>query len=93
MAAMHWAKSWYARAWAFMVASLATLPAAEAQTGDPDFDAWQAARRDGSSEAYQRYLEDFPVGRYAGEAFRLLIQETIEDEQGGPPVLDATPMY
>lgn len=90
---MHWAKSWYARAWAFVMASLATLPAAQAQTGDPDLDAWQAARRDGSYEAYQRYLEAYPVGQYADEAFRMMIQESIEAEQGAPPDLDVSRMY
>lgn len=90
---MHWAKSWYARAWAFVMASLTSLPVAEAQTDDPDYEAWQSARRDGSFQAYQRYLEEFPVGRYAGEAFRLMIEETIENEQGSPPELDVTTMY
>lgn len=40
--------------------------------------AWSSARRAGTPEAYQRYLELFPVGPHAEEAFRLLIERSFQ---------------
>ena len=49
--------------------------AAQAQ-GLPSADdaAWAAAEAADTPEAYQQYLEEFPAGRHADEAFRCLIE-------------------
>jgi hypothetical protein len=38
---------------------------------------WTIARRAGTVAAYQRYLELFPTGAYAEDAFRLLIESSL----------------
>ena len=40
-------------------------------------DTWAAARRAGTASAFQRYLELFPTGAYAEDAFRLLIEQSL----------------
>ena len=37
--------------------------------------AWDRARSAGSVQAFQRYLEQYPTGRYAEEAFRIIIEQ------------------
>ena len=36
--------------------------------------AWAAAAATGTADACQQYLEEFPAGRHAEEAFRCLIE-------------------
>ena len=45
----------------------------------PDREAaeWNAARGTGTPDAYQRYLEVYPLGRYSGDAFRCIIELTV----------------
>jgi hypothetical protein len=64
---------------ALLLATLAGAPMSHAQ-GPPsaDDDAWAAAVAAATPEAYQRYLEEFPAGRYAEDAFRLLIESQLE---------------
>ncbi len=51
----------------------------EAQgAGAAETAAWSEAQRARSPEAYQRYLELFPVGPHAEEAFRLLIERSFQ---------------
>lgn len=77
---MRWLSAWYARAFTFLIASLAGSNGAAQD--DPDAAAWQRAREVGTFEAYQRYLEEFPIGRYANQAFRYMIEESLEEEIG-----------
>ncbi len=50
-------------------------PEAQSQSaGAGEAAAWAAAQQAGTAEAYQRYLELFPIGARAEEAFRLLIE-------------------
>jgi hypothetical protein len=77
---LHWIKSWYARAWAVVMASLSGA-GAHGQA-DPDISAWRDAERRGTADAYQQYLDDFPVGQYADQAFRRLVEERLEDAEG-----------
>jgi len=64
---------------ALVMASLAGAPATQAQEGPTSDDAaWAAAREAGTLEACQQYLEDFPAGRYAEQAFRCLIEGQLE---------------
>jgi hypothetical protein len=71
---------------ALMIAALAggpvgAVPQVQAQTS-PDREAaeWNSARGIGTAAAYQHYLEQYPVGRYAGDAFRRMIELTIDPE-------------
>ncbi len=38
--------------------------------------AWDRARSSGNAAAFQRYLELFPTGQYAEEAFRILVEKS-----------------
>lgn len=52
--------------------------------------AWSAAQRARTPEAYQRYLELFPIGPHAEEAFRLLIERSFQ-RQPVPQLVDLEP--
>jgi hypothetical protein len=67
---------------ALLVASIAggALGAGAQTPADREAAAWEAARQDGTVEAYQRYLEEHPVGRHAGEAFRSIVEMTVEPD-------------
>jgi len=79
---MGWIAAIYASLRTFALAALAGS-AAHAQTpADADDRAWSNARELGTAEAYQRYLEQFPVGRHVEEAFRGLVEEQMEGEMG-----------
>ena len=68
---------------ALVMAGFATGGAAHAQQpADADDAAWGAAERAGTADAYQRYLEEFPVGRHVEEAFRGVVEESL-GSQGG----------
>ena len=64
---------------ALVMATLAAAPAVHAQ-GLPSADdaAWATAVEADTPEAYQGYLEEFPVGRHAEQAFRLVIEGQLE---------------
>jgi hypothetical protein len=90
---VRWVKSWYARVWAVVLTSLTGPGASAQQPADPDTAAWEAARSADTYDAYHRYLQQFPVGRYAGEAFRLMVEEAIDQELGGTRGIEASDMY
>lgn len=78
---MGWIAAFYASLRAFALAALAG--SAQAQTpADADDRAWTNAQQLGTAEAYQQYLEQFPVGRHVEEAFRGLVEEQMEGEIG-----------
>jgi hypothetical protein len=63
---------------ALLIATVAGVPSAHAQQlPGPEEAAWAAAVEADTPEAYQQYLEDFPAGRHAEEAFRLLIESQL----------------
>ena len=64
---------------ALVIAALASAPIGHAQElpGGDDA-AWAAASEAGTAEAYQDYLQAFPAGRHAEEAFRRLIEGNLE---------------
>jgi hypothetical protein len=67
---------------ALLIAAVAGSPvAAQAQSpADRESAEWNAARGSGTVDAYQRYLELFPVGRYSGDAFRCIIELTVDPD-------------
>jgi hypothetical protein len=81
---MGWIAAVYASLRALALAAL-TGSVAQAQTpADADDRAWTEAQELDTAEAYQRYLEQFPVGRHVEGAFRNLVEEQLESELGEP---------
>ncbi|MGH6920246.1 MAG: hypothetical protein ACREJ0_21380 [Geminicoccaceae bacterium] len=74
---------------ALAITALAGSPAGHAQEPpSPDDAAWAAASDAGTAEACQGYLEAFPAGRHAEEAFRCLIEGRLEIDPGAGPDVD-----
>lgn len=90
---MNWVSAWYSRIWAVVIASLPGAGVQAQQPADADHAAWQAARSADTYQGYQRYLDQFPIGRHADEAFRRMIEESIDQEMGGTRGLDAADLY
>jgi hypothetical protein len=73
---------------ALMIAAIAggpvgAPPPAHAQTGaDREAAEWNTTLGIGTAAAYQRYLEHYPVGAHAGDAFRRMIELTVDPEAG-----------
>jgi hypothetical protein len=71
---------------ALMIAALAGGPVGTATTSyaqssaDREAAEWNSAQGLGTAAAYQRYLEQYPVGRHAGDAFRNMIELTIDPD-------------
>jgi hypothetical protein len=64
---------------ALAIASLVGSPIGHSQEAPTADDAaWAAASDLGTADACQRYLEAFPAGRHAEEAFRCLIEGSLE---------------
>ena len=77
---MRWMAALLGTLRALVIAGAASTGGAHAQQPQSADDAaWEAARSAGTASAYQRYLEEFPVGRHAEEAFRLLVEEAAPD--------------
>jgi hypothetical protein len=54
-----------------------------AQTANPNDDgAWSRARTAGTLEAYEGYLGQFPTGAYADQAFRCIVELTVDATDG-----------
>ncbi len=67
---------------AFALAALASSLAQAQQSADPDDRAWTSAQELGTAEAFQQYLEQFPVGRHVEDAFRGLVEQQVETQHG-----------
>jgi hypothetical protein len=67
---------------ALLIAALAGgAGGAQAQNaGDREAAEWNTARGIGTADAYQRYLERFPLGRYSADAFRCIIELTVDPD-------------
>lgn len=67
------------------------LPApGAAQAPDAEQRAWERALQDGTAEAFQSYLDAYPLGRFATEAFREVVarslgSRTLPEPAAGPP--------
>ncbi len=87
-------RSFYASLRALLALGLAhgvATPAA-AQAPDPEERAWLRALEEGTPEAFQAYLDAFPLGRHATEAFRELVarqlgSRTLPEPAAGPEPL------
>ncbi|MGH6914925.1 MAG: hypothetical protein ACREH3_14610 [Geminicoccales bacterium] len=74
---------------ALVIATLAGAPIGHGQElPSADDAAWAAARGAGTAEAYQEYLQRFPAGRHAEQAFRRLIETELEDDANPAPDFD-----
>jgi len=57
--------------------------APSAQTADPrDAAAWAQAQGAGTLEAYEGYLGQFPTGAFADQAFRCIVELTVDATEG-----------
>jgi hypothetical protein len=64
---------------ALAIAALTGSPIGHAQEpSSADDAAWAAASEAGTAAACQQYLEAFPAGQHAEEAFRCLIEGSLE---------------
>jgi hypothetical protein len=72
---------------ALVITALAGSPAGHAQESGDDA-AWAAASEVGTAEACQQYLDAFPAGRHAEEAFRCLIEGSLEIAPGAGEDID-----
>jgi hypothetical protein len=79
---MRWITAVFASLRAFALAALAGSFAQAQQSTDPDDSAWASAQQMGTADAFQRYLEEFPVGRHVEEAFRGLVEQQVEGDLG-----------
>jgi hypothetical protein len=73
------------------LAILAGAHAGHAQLGPADTDeerVWREAQLSGEPSAFERYLELYPVGRHAADAFRCLVLTGLEQPD---PVCVFTP--
>ena len=79
---MRWVSAVFASLRVFALAAFAGSFAQAQQSADPDDRAWESTQQLGTAEAFQRYLEQFPVGRHVEEAFRGLVEQQVESELG-----------
>jgi hypothetical protein len=65
---------------ALLIGMVATGSVAHAQEASIELSAedslWLEAKSSDSTQAYQSYLEAYPVGRFASEAFRRLVERS-----------------
>jgi hypothetical protein len=83
---------------ALAVAALASVTAGTVhaqQPADPETAAWIRARNDDTVEAYQRYLETYPLGAHSAEAFQAMVELMLVIEGSAPPdeALPGVDMY
>lgn len=78
----------YAGLRALTIAALASIAVSGAQgqnPTDPETAAWNRARQENTLEAYQRYLELYPLGAHAAEAFQATVELMLSLEPWAPP--------
>lgn len=80
-------RSFYASLRALLALGVAhgvTTPGA-AQTPDPETRAFERALQEGTPEAFQSYLDAYPLGRFATEAFRELVARSLGSRTAPEP--------
>jgi len=83
----------YARLAALFLATVAGAPPALSQNTDADGAAWQDAQQEGTLAALQGYLETFPTGRHSEEAFRQIVEQSLQEEPGAGTGSLGTDLY
>jgi hypothetical protein len=84
---MKYLRGFYATLRALAIAALAsgTLGHGQAQQPvDPETATWNRARTQNTLEAYQRYLELYPLGIHSTEAFQAVVELTLSQEGPAP---------
>ena len=84
---MKYLRGFYATLRALAIAALAsgTLGHGQAQQPiDPEAATWNWARAQNTLDAYQRYLELYPLGAHSTEAFRAVVELTLSQEGLAP---------
>jgi hypothetical protein len=73
-------KLYYSAVRALLIGVIATGSAAHAQEGSIELSAedafWLDVKAADTVEGYQSYLQAYPVGRFASEAFRRLVEQS-----------------
>ncbi len=83
---MDYVKAFYGSVRALLAAYVVThVNSASAQNADAETSLWERAQSADSEAAYQRYLQEYPVGRYASDAFRALVEQSIASGFGVQP--------
>jgi hypothetical protein len=83
---MKYLSALYASLRALAIAAVASVAVGSAHAQDPsdaDTAAWNRARQEHTVEAYQRYLELYPLGAHSAEAFQAMVELLLVLE--GPP--------
>lgn len=83
---MKYLNGFYASLRALLIAALASVAVGSAHAQDPsapETAAWNRARQENTVEAYQRYLEFYPLGAHSAEAFQAMVELLLVLE--GPP--------
>ena len=93
-------KLYYSAMRALLIGMVATGSVAHAQEASIELSAedslWLEVKSSDSTEAYQSYLQSYPVGRFASEAFRRLVersrigQPSSSDDEFPEPAAGAT---
>lgn len=82
-------QEFYASVRALLIAATSANLVVAQEAADPEEQAWQEAVSEGTAAAFQGYLESYPAGRYAEEAFACTIEVeesdvcTIVEGEGG----------
>jgi hypothetical protein len=64
------------------LASGGPLPSSVQSVNPADDGAWADAQALGTIEAYEGYLRRFPIGLHADQAFRCIVELTVEATEG-----------
>jgi hypothetical protein len=90
---MKYLSGFYASLRALLIAALASVAVGNAYAqapSDADSAAWSRARQENTVEAYQRYLEAYPLGAHSAEAFQAMVELLLVLE-GPPDAADEAP--
>lgn len=91
---MRYLSALYASLRALAISALASIAVSSAHAqapADPDTAAWNRARQEHTVEAYQRYLELYPLGAHSAEAFQAMVELLLVLEGPLPPDDEALP--
>ena len=79
---MDYIKTLYTSVRALLVAYVAGSSISAQAQSDSESQVWQRAQELGTIEANQDYLNQYPTGRFASDAFRNIVERSIEANRG-----------